>query len=161
MTFTAIDFETATGYRTSICQVGLVRVVDGNVVDTYQSLIKPPQNHYWQRFTDEIHGIGPEMTASSPTFAESWPQWKHWVEGQLLVAHNVSFDRTCLDRTLESYGLEKAIYETQCTYRIWGRSLDASCEMQGIELTRHHDALADAMACAQLFLRAGECGRIA
>lgn len=30
--FTAIDFETAQGYRWSICQVGLVRVVNGDVV---------------------------------------------------------------------------------------------------------------------------------
>ena len=35
-TFTAIDFETAQGYRHSICQVGLVRVVDGQVAETFE-----------------------------------------------------------------------------------------------------------------------------
>lgn len=30
-TFTAIDFETAQGKRNSICQVGIVRVVEGEI----------------------------------------------------------------------------------------------------------------------------------
>ena len=30
--FTAIDFETATGYRNSICQVGLVQIKNGIVI---------------------------------------------------------------------------------------------------------------------------------
>jgi len=33
-TFTAIDFETAQGKRWSVCQVGIVRVENGQVVDT-------------------------------------------------------------------------------------------------------------------------------
>ena len=38
-TFTAIDFETAQGKRNSICQVGIVRVVDGEIVETYNKLL--------------------------------------------------------------------------------------------------------------------------
>jgi len=112
MTFTALDFETATGSGTSICQVGLVRVVAGTVVETFTSLIQPPDNRYWYQFTKDIRGIGPAMTETSPTFAESWPHWKHWIEGQLVVAHNLSFDQTCIDRTLEYYELPAATYET-------------------------------------------------
>lgn len=33
MDFTALDFETATGFRNSICQVGLVRVENGIIVE--------------------------------------------------------------------------------------------------------------------------------
>ena len=40
--FVAIDFETANGFRGSACAVGLVRVRDGAVVDTYASLLQPP-----------------------------------------------------------------------------------------------------------------------
>jgi len=42
--FTAIDFETGSGYRNSVCQVGLVRVERGVIVETYSSLIRPPAN---------------------------------------------------------------------------------------------------------------------
>jgi DNA polymerase-3 subunit epsilon len=160
MTFTALDFETATGSRASICQVGLVRVVDGKVVDSFKSFIKPPENKYWARFTDEIHGICAEMTADALEFPASWNMWRHWIEGQTVVAHNVSFDRSCLDQALEFYGLEPAVYETQCTYRIWGASLDSCCRGLGIPLENHHDALEDAMACAKLYLEAGRQGKV-
>ena len=39
--FAAIDFETANGRRSSVCSVGVVIVRDGEVVDSYYSLIKP------------------------------------------------------------------------------------------------------------------------
>ncbi len=32
-TFVALDFETANGKRTSICSVGMVKVVDNNITE--------------------------------------------------------------------------------------------------------------------------------
>ncbi len=37
--FTAIDFETAQGYRWSICQVGLVKVENGIFTDELNLLV--------------------------------------------------------------------------------------------------------------------------
>lgn len=42
--FAAIDFETANQQRTSVCSVGIVIVRDGEIVDSYYSLIKPSQS---------------------------------------------------------------------------------------------------------------------
>lgn len=42
MNFTAIDFETAQGYRWSICQVGFVRVENGIVIQEVDFLVQPP-----------------------------------------------------------------------------------------------------------------------
>ena len=39
--FAAIDFETANEQRTSVCSVGVVIVREGEIVDTYYSLIRP------------------------------------------------------------------------------------------------------------------------
>ena len=39
--FAAIDFETANEQRTSVCSVGIVIVREGEIVDTYYSLIRP------------------------------------------------------------------------------------------------------------------------
>ena len=44
MTFTAIDFETATSKHNSACSVGIVTVENGIIVDEYQTLIQPPKN---------------------------------------------------------------------------------------------------------------------
>lgn len=71
--FTALDFETAQGYRWSICQVGLVKIQNGMITDELNILVKPPDNYYWDRFTD-IHGISAKDTTKAPTFDQVWHQ---------------------------------------------------------------------------------------
>ena len=39
--FAAIDFETANNERSSVCSVGIVIVRDGEIVDSFYSLIQP------------------------------------------------------------------------------------------------------------------------
>ncbi len=151
-TFTAIDFETAQGYRWSICQVGLIRVENGEVVKQLNLLVQPPDNYYWDRFID-IHGITPEDTKNAPTFDVVWPQIEPYITGQHVVTHNgFSFDFLCIEQTLEYYNLCVPEYDKHCTYRIYGDNLASLCEEYCIELN-HHDALSDALACAKLFLQ--------
>ena len=45
--FAAIDFETANEQRTSVCSVGIVIVREGEIVDTYYSLIRPEPEYYF------------------------------------------------------------------------------------------------------------------
>lgn len=149
--FTAIDFETAQGYRWSICQVGLVRVDKGIITDEINLLIQPPNNYYWERFID-IHGITPDMTKEALTFDKVWHRLESYIKGQAVVAHNgLSFDFPVLEKTLEYYGMENPEYEKHCTYRIFRDNLASLCNQYKINLN-HHDALSDARACAELFL---------
>jgi DNA polymerase-3 subunit epsilon len=149
-TFTAIDFETAQGYRYTICQVGIVRVVNGVIVKTFESLVKPPCNYYWDRFID-IHGITPDMTRYSPTFDSVWHQIEPFIKGQNVVAHNMVFDAGCLKGTLEYYQIGVPEFKQHCTCNLFGRrSLNDLCDEYNIDLN-HHDALSDAKACAELF----------
>jgi DNA polymerase-3 subunit epsilon len=149
--FTAIDFETAQGYRWSICQVGLIRVENGIITNELNILVQPPNNYYWDRFID-IHGITPVKTANAPTFDKIWHKIEPFINGQTVVAHNgLSFDFPVLTKTLEYYGLQEPIYEKHCTYRIYKQGLSALCEKHNIPLN-HHDALSDARACCKLYL---------
>src|ERR1017187_1610832 len=91
MNFTAIDFETAHPKHWSICQVGLVRVENGEIVDKVSLLIKPPDNFYWDLFID-IHGISAEDTEDAPTFYDIWHEIEPYIQDQIVVAHNISFD---------------------------------------------------------------------
>jgi DNA polymerase III subunit epsilon len=150
-TFTAVDFETAQGKSYSICQVGIVRVENGKVVHTFECLVQPPNNFYWNWFTDEIHGISPEMTVDAPTFDIVWHKIQPYITGQNVVAHNIYFDARCLKETLEYYGLPVPEYTKHCTMKIFGGGLADNCKDYGIELN-HHDALSDATACAKLFI---------
>ena len=43
--FAAIDFETANSERSSVCSVGVVIVRDGEIVDSFYSLIKPEPDY--------------------------------------------------------------------------------------------------------------------
>ena len=149
--FTAIDFETAQGQRSSICQVGLVCVEHGVITNEVNLLVQPPGNFYWDRFID-IHGITPYKTAKEPTFDKIWHKIEPFIKGQAVVAHNgLSFDFPVLNKTLEYYGMQAPDYEKHCTYRIFKNNLAALCKQYNISLN-HHDALSDAKACATLFL---------
>lgn len=151
-TFTAIDFETAQGYRHTICQVGIVRVEKGKITEEVNLLVQPPDNYYWSKFID-IHGITPEDTANEPTFNKIWHQIEHLIKDQHVVAHNgFGFDFPVLEKTLEHYGMRAPSYHKHCTYKLYNDNLASLCSEYKIPLN-HHDALSDARACAELYLR--------
>lgn len=152
MNFTAIDVETAQSAKWSICQIGLVRVEKGMVKDELSLLIQPPENHY-ARMNTLVHGINAEITEASPTFDQVWPKLLPFFENKLLVAHNANFDMDCISSTLEYYSLEKPIFQVACTYQRTGESLNHICQAYDINLTGHHDALCDARACAEVYLK--------
>jgi DNA polymerase-3 subunit epsilon len=150
--FTAIDFETAQGYRWSICQVGLVRVENGIITQEVNVLVQPPDNFYWSRFTD-IHGISTKTTLNAPAFDQVWHQIAPYIENQNVVAHNgYGFDFPVLNATLDYYNLPIPGYNKFCTYKIYRSNLANLCQEHNIPLN-HHDALSDARACAELYLK--------
>lgn len=150
--FTAIDFETAQGYRWSICQVGLVRFENGVKTKELTLLVQPPDNYYWEKFT-QIHGITAADTVHAPTFKQVWPTLVPFIENKLVVAHNgFGFDFPVLSETLKYYGLSTPEYQKVCTYKIFKSNLAVLCQEHQIPLN-HHDALSDAKACAALYLR--------
>ncbi|ANQ51276.1 hypothetical protein MY04_3932 [Flammeovirga sp. MY04] len=150
MEFTAIDFETAHNARWSICQVGIVKVKNGQIVDRYESLVRPPDNRY-NSFNTTIHGITADMTENSPSFHQVWDDILPFIEGQLVVAHNAQFDIGAMQQALELYDLNVPFFEYDCTYKATNAALDDLCYTFGWPL-KHHDALADAEACAKVYV---------
>lgn len=160
MNFTAIDFETATGYRHSACAVGIVTVENGEITDQYSTLIRPPGNEYWP-VNIGVHGIRPKDTVKTPTFAELYPEIHKRLIGKTVVAHNESFDRSVLKNTMAYYELDYADLALparwECTVKIYRAKgfhpckLSDCCRHLGIQLN-HHEALSDALACAKLYL---------
>ena len=150
--YTAIDFETATASGMA-CQLGLVQVDGGKIVLEREFLIRPPENTF-DEWNIRVHGITPEKTESSPSFEELWPELRPLLEGRFIIAHNVSFDESVLEKNLEYYGLEEPeVIGFGCTSAPFDMvSLYSASTYFGIDLGRHHDALADARACALLVL---------
>ncbi|MGL2988336.1 3'-5' exonuclease [Flavobacterium sp. RSSA_27] len=157
-TFTAIDFETATAYHP--CSVGIVTVEEGIIVDEFVTLIQPPNNFY-NPFNIQVHGIYPRDTANAKTFVEVFPEIEKRLKNRVVVAHNESFDRNVLSKTMALHGLN---YEDlnigsrwECTVKIYKAKgfkpakLSDCCKIMNIALS-HHEALSDARACAKLYL---------
>ena len=152
----AIDFETADYSPDSACAVGLAKIWQGRVTDTFYSLIRPPRRHIVFSW---LHGITWNKVRNSPSFAELWPQLASFFEGAThFVAHNAPFDRRVLDACCRAAQIEYSMLPFICTlkesrYRLDLPSyrLNSLCTHCGIALTHHH-AGSDALAAAELLI---------
>lgn len=152
MDFVAIDVETAIGKRWSICQIGLAIVENGELKETVNELIQPPNNEY-SIWNTKVHGITADKTSDKPTFPEIWEKIYPLIENKKLVAHNAEFDINCLHQTLDYYNIEIPNFDCDCTYIKTGQKLNDACASFNISLDNHHDACCDAEACARLYLK--------
>src|SRR5215469_5629844 len=115
MDFVTIDFETAKYSRESACSVGLVKFRNGEAVDTYYSLIRPPKLYIRPDFTD-IHGLTVDDVRDAPTFADIWDSGvKPFIGDIPLAAHNAAFDMGVLWAVLEWYELDIPKLQYFCT----------------------------------------------
>lgn len=156
--FTAIDFETANASSASACAVGLVRVRAGRVVATANWLIKPPPGH--DRFFElniGIHGIRPEDVADALGWSDQLGRLLDFVGDDVLVAHNAGFDMAVLRRACQATGDGCAPRRYFCTlqlsrrvYELESYRLPLVAAEAGYGAFSHHDALADALACAHI-----------
>lgn len=90
--FVAFDTETSGAYPigNEIVEFGAVRWKNGQIVDTYQTLLKPRE-----RMTDfiiGIHGITNEMVTDAPLMKDKVQEIKKFFEGAFLMAHHAPFD---------------------------------------------------------------------
>ncbi|MCQ2289275.1 MAG: 3'-5' exonuclease [Muribaculaceae bacterium] len=155
--FAAIDFETANNCRSSVCSVGIVIVRDGEIVDSYYSLIQPEPNYY-SYFCTRVHGLTCCDTDCAPIFPDVWAEIEPLIEGLPLVAHNARFDESCLQAVFRTYQMDYPDYIFFDTLRAAkhvfphapNHQLHTVACMCGHPMTNHHHALADAKACAHI-----------
>ncbi len=153
--YSIIDLET-TGFAPSrgdrILELGIAKVEEDLVIDTYSTLINPEQDisNY------HIHGVEPDLVKNAPKFQEVKDYIKSFINGTTLVAHNASFDFRFLENELidQEYKLNGI-----CTIKLSrmvdstlpSRKLDVLCEYYDIQTENSHQALADAIATSKLF----------
>jgi DNA polymerase-3 subunit epsilon len=158
--FTAIDFETANSSNASACAVGLVRVRNGEVVAQTGWLIRPPAGH--DRFFDlntRIHGITAEDVADAKGWSEQLADLAAFAGADVLVAHNAGFDMAVLKRASEATGDECPPYRYACSlqaarrvYALDSYRLPFVAAEAGFGSFAHHNATADALACAHVMI---------
>ncbi|MEO7122555.1 MAG: exonuclease domain-containing protein [Lacisediminihabitans sp.] len=163
--FTAIDFETANSSSASACSVGLVKVRNGEVVDQGYWLIKPPLGHdAFNEWNIRIHGIMAADVVDALLWSEQLPQLVAFAGDDLLVAHNAGFDMGVITAACAASYVEAPSFSYLCslqiarkTYNLDSYRLPVAAMAAGFEDFAHHNALADAEACAAIMVHAAGC----
>jgi len=160
MNFIAIDVETANADMASICQIGIVKYESGVLCEEWKSYIDPED--YFAGINISIHGIDASVVKGAPTFPEVEKTLGSYFRDSVVVCHT-HFDRVAISQASHRYGLNLP----ECTWldsarvarRTWkecawkGYGLYNVCKLFGYEF-RHHDALEDAKAAAQILIAA-------
>ena len=161
LTFNAIDVETANADPSSICQIGIVRIRDGEVKEQLSVLVNPEQR--FNSVNVRLHGIDEAETKDSKTLPQVAAKLRDWLEGTVLVSHTM-FDKAALDGAMRRYGLvpiratwlDSALIARRAWPEHYQRrraSLAIVASNLGITF-RHHDALEDARVAAEIALQA-------
>jgi DNA polymerase-3 subunit epsilon len=162
MEFVALDVETANADMSSICQVGMARFVNGELLEEWKTYVDPED--YFDGINISIHGIDEERVKGAPTLPAIANQIFGYLDSRVAVCHT-HFDRVAVVQASSKYGLRSP----SCTWldsarvarRAWeqfaskGYGLDNVCSFLGYEFA-HHDALEDAKAAAYILLSAIE-----
>lgn len=158
MGFVAVDVETASsrsqGY---ICSIGICVIREGRIVEEFYTLCHP--GIAMDPFCQNIHGITDEMVEGAPTTYEMLEKVAPYLDGQTVVAHNAPFDVKQIREAAERVGFSLPEFDHCCTVQLSRRAfpnrpsyrLVALVDLIGFPFTAHN-ALADARACAALFL---------
>lgn len=160
--FVAIDVEYV-GREQHICQIGMAVVRNLQITDRLSWLVQPPGNHY-DESTMRTHHLTPADTADAPIFPELWPQIEPYLSQWHLWAHNAaSTEEPVLQKNISLYGLTQGILQINDSRDLYrrpdcpansGNGLEQCCMSLGIPFDheQHHDALYDAIKCAELVI---------
>src|SRR2546422_6031137 len=155
--YVTFDFETTDNdvATCGVVEIGAARVVQGEIVDRFHSLIQPYRPISPQ--ASAIHGYTDRDVQDARSFAEVWPEFRAFVGGDILIAHNGQrFDVPVLRRMAAGLdGVESLVFYD--TYPLV-RSLSQDSPKQediahrfGIDAGRVHHALDDAVTLAQVY----------
>lgn len=160
MQFVAIDVETANPDMGSICQIGLAKFVDGEIVEEWSTLVDPED--YFDDVNISIHGIEPQMVKGQSKLPQIADRLRSTLEKTVSVCHT-HFDRIALGRAYSKYNLNPIatswLDSARVVRRTWkdlawkGYGLANVCNKIGYEF-QHHYALEDAKAAGIVLLAA-------
>lgn len=164
--FFALDVETANSDRSSICQIGIAGVRMDDSIETWGTYIEP-QVSRWS--FSSLHGINASTVRGMPKFSEILPLLRGALQGASVYQHS-GFDQSaiaaaCLECNLEaprwnwcdSAALARATWPN---LRGTGGYGLANLKKELGLVFKHHDAVEDARAAAEIVLRA-ECALLA
>ncbi|HEX9293535.1 MAG TPA: UvrD-helicase domain-containing protein [Gemmatimonadales bacterium] len=155
--YVTFDFETTDNDAATcgVVEIGAARVVNGEIVDRFQSLVNPYKPISPK--ATAVHGYTDADVAGAPPFHEVFPQFRAFVGDDVLIAHNgMKFDVPVLRRLAAGRdGVETlTFYDTFPLVRSLSQDSPKQEDIAhrfGIDCGRAHHALDDAITLAQVY----------
>lgn len=158
--FVIVDTET-TGLRPGshrVIEIAGVRIRGGEVLASYQSLLNPGVRI--PTFIAQFTGISQEMVASAPEARAALPEFLRFIEGAIIVGHNVGFDigflnyeAQLLGRSFPIDGLDTIPLARRFLPGLRRFKLDNVATHLRIATSDRHRALGDAKVTAAVFIK--------
>jgi len=159
-TFAVVDIETTGSVpgHDGITEIAVVGVEEGRIVRAWRSFVNPCAPI--PAFITQLTGISDEMVADAPPIRELLPKIVESIGDGVLVGHNVRFDAGFIDFELRRHGrapLSSPKVDTLALARrtiveVANYKLGTLTRELGFDVERHHRALADARATAELLV---------
>lgn len=162
MNYLALDIETANADYSSICQLGFAEFHQGEIINTWKSLINPQD--YFDAFNISIHGIKESDVKNAPTFKEISNEVFERLQNSTII-HHMPFDRIAFTRACNKYNLAQPksdwVDSARIARRTWEEFSHEGFALQNIanhlQITfHHHDALQDAIAAGKIVWEASK-----
>ena len=154
------DIET-TGLEATRCEIieiGAVKIHNGKITETFETLIKPIQE-----IPDEIielTGITPDMVVNSPSFKQVIPDFYKFCYGTTIMAYNIDFDYKFISVHSKKCGYIFDMKQIDAMYLarafvpgLKNFKLSTVCKKLGVSLENAHRAVHDAMATAEVVIK--------
>lgn len=161
-TYISIDLET-TGLNPKqdrIIEIGAVKVVDGQVVDTFSTFVSPGRK--LEERIIELTGITDEQLEDAPSIEEVFPKLEEFLGDMPIVGHSILFDFSFLkkaavnmNRKFEKKAIDTLKIARKYLAQLEHRNLDFLCEYY--QIPHHaHRAFEDAEATSELYRKLSE-----
>lgn len=160
-TFVVFDIETTglSATRDKIIEIGAVKIVQGAVVERYQSFVNPEEP--LSQFTTDLTSITDDMVMGAPKIDEVLPSFLSFIKDAILVAHNALFDVGHIEENTKKLKLDfnrPLVIDTMNLARYFYHenlkrfNLKAVAKYFKVKQEQHHRADDDANVTAQIFI---------
>ena len=158
--FVVFDIETTglNSHTNKIIEIGAVKIKAGRIIDRYSQLINPGISIPY--YITEITSITNEQVANQPKIDEVIGKFVEFIGDAVLVAHNAPFDMGFIKRDIKEYlniDLENSVIDTLQMARdlfpdFKKYGLGDLNKSLGLALEKHHRAVDDSQATANMFI---------
>lgn len=140
-----------------IIEIGAVKIVNDEVVDTFQTFIKPYSKI--PKTITEITGITDDMVQDAPDFSKALREFKDFIGNLPIIAHNAAFDSSFIYYFGDMIGIDFHINPLIDSLKLSRKcfpkeknSLDVLAERCGVLQINHHRADDDAYVLGEIFI---------